>query len=513
MYSRHIACPVVGSFRCKIAVLFLREMSESVPYGGLRRKRRPRERPLFRDKDFAKDSNISKGQSSFENREKHVSMGALPAPLLKQPVILAKPDSSLKQQYQTAGPVDETFNKSPYGHARHDRPPNQGDSKHYLSKGGGAKTPLHARNSQSKSAYNQSSTSDHSGGRSAKDLVNELKPVKVIDGNLRWADCGAELLEENQTHFLVVGIIGQQGVGKSSIMSFLAGSEFLSKECVFPCHTRDNIERSSNKTIGVDMYVTEERTIFLDSQPILSPALLEQCIYNDRKLSGDYNGPAAGIEMQSLQVVSFLFTVCHVVIIMQNWFADAKLYNFLQCAEMLRLASPSNADSAHCESDADDFYPHLAFVFNRADSSLFDPVSIKAISGTISNMFAHSKLLYKGSISLLKSSLFPNLSLAMSSTEEVNLFLIPAVDSEDYEKDGNDAVSTDDNDFKSLPKYSDLPHKSDILRTFKKMILSIRHIPITHKQLTEKSWFYYAAKTWEAIKKSQMMAEFNRLLV
>lgn len=115
-------------------------------------------------------------------------------------------------------------------------------------------------------------------------------------------------------------------------------------------------------------------------QPILSPSILDHLINNDRKLPPEYNLPHTYVEMQvrsrsepakaglrpgplcerpaasypaillhiergsvcpalpcwscsrvpllpqSLQIAAFLFTVCHVVIVVQDWFTDLSLY-------------------------------------------------------------------------------------------------------------------------------------------------------------------------------------------
>lgn len=91
-------------------------------------------------------------------------------------------------------------------------------------------------------------------------------------------------------------------------------------------------------------------------QPILSPSILDHLINNDRKLPPEYNLPHTYVEtqvsvwqrlrtefsqqwlsdlslmkicQQSLQIAAFLFTVCHVVILVQDWFTDVNLYRWV----------------------------------------------------------------------------------------------------------------------------------------------------------------------------------------
>ena len=70
-----------------------------------------------------------------------------------------------------------------------------------------------------------------------------------------------------QSDFLVVGVLGRQGVGKSSVMSLLAGSRTGSgKPAVFRPETRDVWESDSYQTTGLDMAITPERVLLLDTQ-------------------------------------------------------------------------------------------------------------------------------------------------------------------------------------------------------------------------------------------------------
>ena len=71
----------------------------------------------------------------------------------------------------------------------------------------------------------------------------------------------------DQSDFLVVGVVGRQGVGKSSVMSLLAGSRTGSgKPAMFRPETREVWESESYQTTGLDMAITPERVILLDTQ-------------------------------------------------------------------------------------------------------------------------------------------------------------------------------------------------------------------------------------------------------
>ncbi|XP_047645931.1 nonsense-mediated mRNA decay factor SMG9 isoform X3 [Phacochoerus africanus] len=193
--------------------------------------------------------------------------------------------------------------------------------------------------------------------------------IKLVDDQMNWCDSAIEYLLD-QTDVLVVGVLGLQGTGKSMVMSLLSANtpEEDQRAYVFRAQSAEMKERGGNQTSGIDFFITQERIVFLDTQPILSPSILDHLINNDRKLPPEYNLPHTYVEMQvrgpsqaggprggagcglayvllhkspgsprswrespapsqSLQIAAFLFTVCHVVIVVQDWFTDLSLYS------------------------------------------------------------------------------------------------------------------------------------------------------------------------------------------
>jgi ABC-type cobalamin/Fe3+-siderophores transport system ATPase subunit len=91
----------------------------------------------------------------------------------------------------------------------------------------------------------------------------------------------------------VVGVIGKQGVGKSTILS--AFSEDPKNVCPVACAVLIPTNKLTllslqtftiapatkaldHQTTGIDMYVTAERIILLDTQPVLSWSVLEHTL-------------------------------------------------------------------------------------------------------------------------------------------------------------------------------------------------------------------------------------------
>ncbi|XP_076350397.1 nonsense-mediated mRNA decay factor SMG9 isoform X2 [Tachypleus tridentatus] len=291
-----------------------------------------------------------------------------------------------------------------------------------------------------------------------------LTPVKLIDGeNLQWCDNAMEFLVD-QTNFYVVGILGLQGSGKSTVMSLLAGQlgEIGGRQ-LFKPETRELREKGEHCTSGVDIYVTSERMILLDTQPLLSASVMDHMIQFEKKIpcGTDYRATEIALQIQSLQIAAFLLTVCHTVILVQDWFTDPNLLRFIQSAEMLKPATPTNPhDLSASIEDTTDYYPHLVFLQNKCRQGDFSPSTVCEMEELLSNVFQNSKLKSTG----------------------------------------------------VLPSYRGHPGFNSLGKSLTQQIMSVPRSSLTHTALSEKNWFHYAARMWEAVKKSSLFLEYGRLL-
>ncbi|KAF6079492.1 SMG9 nonsense mediated mRNA decay factor [Phyllostomus discolor] len=303
--------------------------------------------------------------------------------------------------------------------------------------------------------------------------------IKLVDDQMNWCDSAIEYLLD-QTDVLVVGVLGLQGTGKSMIMSLLSANtpEEDQRAYVFRAQSAEMKERGGNQTSGIDFFITQERIVFLDTQPILSPSILDHLINNDRKLPPEYNLPHTYVEMQSLQIAAFLFTVCHVVIVVQDWFTDLSLYRFLQTAEMVKPSTPSPSHESSSSSGSDEgteYYPHL------------------------------------GTLSMLQCNVFPGLPPDFLDSE-VNLFLVPFMDSEVESENPPRAGPGSSPLFSLLPGYRGHPSFQSLVNKLRSQVMSMARPQLSHTILTEKNWFHYAARIWDGVKKSSALAEYSRLL-
>lgn len=133
---------------------------------------------------------------------------------------------------------------------------------------------------------------------------------------------------------------------------------------IFKIQSEHHVLTSSHCTSSIDLYVSENRIFFLDTPPLLSPSLMEKLIYmHDSKksfstnvaqsfgssggggssggnigggsqiTSGDFASIENALEITSLQITAFLLSVCHVVVLVQDWFYDPNILRFVSRAK------------------------------------------------------------------------------------------------------------------------------------------------------------------------------------
>ncbi|XP_033747207.1 protein SMG9-like [Pecten maximus] len=328
--------------------------------------------------------------------------------------------------------------------------------------------------------------------------------TKLVDESQMWQESAMEMLVD-QTDFLVVGVIGPQGSGKSTVMSLLAGNspDDNHRQFLFSPQTQDTVELCEHQTSGVDMFVSGERIIFLDTQPVMSASVLDRLIRHDKKIGSEYSTAENCIEIQSLQQAAFLMNVCHVVLVVEDWFTDTSFLRFLLTAEMLKPSSPSSNHDNPSGDDTSDYFPNLVFIPNKAAWDHFNVETFNSMQQTLIKVFETSKLKYRGSVTMADGKMLPGLNRRSVKTD-VNLYPLPRIDSDG--KSDHEAILT------LLPEYRGYPSFITLINGLRQQIYSLPREQLTHATLSEKNWFHYAARTWDAVKKSQLMAEYNRLL-
>lgn len=98
---------------------------------------------------------------------------------------------------------------------------------------------------------------------------------------------------------------------------FLVGRSNL-----FTTTSSEYLETTQSCTSGIDAYITKNRIILLDCQPILSSCVTYLATQKRMGQSIDQSGLVIDNEIISLQLAAFLLSVCHIVLVVQDWFFD-----------------------------------------------------------------------------------------------------------------------------------------------------------------------------------------------
>lgn len=321
---------------------------------------------------------------------------------------------------------------------------------------------------------------------------------KLINEYLGFSYDSAFKLLTDQSDFAVVGVLGKQGVGKSTIMSDLCG--LFSREDPeatppFATQSQETALRCGHETVGVDMCVSPDRVIVLDTQPVLSPSILFQMLDGDYPLPADVSSHENLQELQSLQLAVLLFSICHVVVVAHDWAADVDLWKFVRSVEMLKYRIPDVA--AHMATLPDDhteqneYYPDIVFVFNKQPDESFAEPSLSSLRQSLQRFFAHSKCKCKST-----STTTTTTTTGSGEAEEgPAFFLLP--------------VNEDLTDASVQHIHSESYEVA--LERFRSHVLSMPKRSFS-RPLTEREWLKNTGRIWELIKKSPFLSDYSRTL-
>eukprot|EP00842_Homolaphlyctis_polyrhiza_P006530 jgi/Hompol1/6879/HPOL_002994-RA len=161
--------------------------------------------------------------------------------------------------------------------------------------------------------------------------------VKLIDDHMRFvSDQPYRLLSDHPGCF-IVGVLGRRGVGKSTVLSaFSRSSPFAVARSPPQPHPSKSLH--VGETRGIDLHVTPERTVLLDTQPILCVPVAERL-----KNATDFFGDAAQSmrsetlsQIESIKMTMFMMSVCHVIILVSDAPFDTELWKHVRRAESAR---------------------------------------------------------------------------------------------------------------------------------------------------------------------------------
>lgn len=140
------------------------------------------------------------------------------------------------------------------------------------------------------------------------------------------------------------------------------------------------------------MYITPERAILLDTEPILSWTILDDALRHG-SLGGLH--PDVWLEMESLYNMIFLMSVCNSVLVVSDGpEMDMDVLKLIQRAEMLKFCIPDfpllvgQQDMHH--------YPDIVFVCNKCQKNEFTYRNYSALQAILTSFFETSQLKTRG---------------------------------------------------------------------------------------------------------------------
>jgi len=310
-----------------------------------------------------------------------------------------------------------------------------------------------------------------------KSNLKQASPLKIVDESSTFCDGVIDYLTDNQD-FIVVGVLGLQNTGKSTILNMLAKNSPQDEE-IFRVQSYEHQMLAEHCTNGIDVYINSRRHIFLDCQPLLSSSIMDRSIQLEKKFNTEFSTAENTIEVQSLQLIGFLFSVCHTVLLVQDWFMDFSLVRLMQAAETLKPMTPTISEK---DNQLTEYFPHFVLVHNKCEVADFEDDMTDEMKEVYSLVWSKSRLNWSD-----------------KDSGEPNLALLPDMFGE----------RADSLPYRIRPRI-DFDRASRQLRN---KVFSMPKKPLSQQgKMSERSWLSLASKTWENIKNSPTYMEYSRLL-
>ncbi|CAI4231487.1 unnamed protein product [Auanema sp. JU1783] len=161
---------------------------------------------------------------------------------------------------------------------------------------------------------------------------------KLLNDSMSFEDFFNEYLSDN-TSFDVIGAIGPQGAGKSTILSMLGGNDpqDMYRYYIFRPASREAIESSRYQTVKIFAYIGKSRTIFLDCQATNCSSVVEEVLRHGNYKTDDRADIINNLEC--IDIVALMLQVCQTILVCNDWLFDLDLIKMIRLAEGIRAAS------------------------------------------------------------------------------------------------------------------------------------------------------------------------------
>uniref|UniRef100_A0A0E0L709 G domain-containing protein n=1 Tax=Oryza punctata TaxID=4537 RepID=A0A0E0L709_ORYPU len=318
-------------------------------------------------------------------------------------------------------------------------------------------------------------------------------------------------LTENND-FMVIGVIGPTGVGKSTIMNELYGYDGSSPGMLPPFATQTEEIKAMAKhcTAGIDIRISNERVILLDTQPVFSPSILIDMMKPDGSsaipiLSGDPLSADLAHELMGIQLGVFLASVCNILLVVSEGINDLSMWDLMLTVDLLKhnipdpslLTSSTTQDKENKndnQSGIEDYIADLCFVHARLREQDFSPSKLMVLRRVLEKHFKSSSSIgSSGATPQVSDSSVPSsMKIEDWNSNQQDIFLLP--------------LRTPDNSTNF--EYRTCPSMLGMLRD---QILS-RPSRSFSKNLTERDWLRSSAKIWDMVKKSPVISDYCKTL-
>ncbi|KAI8034253.1 hypothetical protein M5D96_012919 [Drosophila gunungcola] len=209
------------------------------------------------------------------------------------------------------------------------------------------------------------------------------RPTPIIMANGVFNATARKVFHKTNTDFTVIGVLGGQCSGKSTLLNLLAAERSLDYDYYQHLFSPEADE------CALQFFITRERYILLDSPPLLLPVGKEP----------DHQ------DLNSLAAMAQLLSVCHVLILAIDGLAVEQL-RILQAALRLRPTFP-------CKGYVRDHLPQVLFVRTRAQRLDFEPVQRERLDKKLAFLYGPTGLpIYwgRGEARCLNTFLLPEVS-------------------------------------------------------------------------------------------------------
>ncbi|XP_064556277.1 protein SMG9 [Drosophila montana] len=217
------------------------------------------------------------------------------------------------------------------------------------------------------------------------------RPTPLLVANGVFNANARKLFHKSNTDFAVIGVLGAQSVGKSTLLNLLAAERSSdydyyqhlfapeADECTFATRHRAKPQQALQvlrpRTETLQFFITRERYVLLDTAPMLSGSTAKEADY---------------LDLQTLSTMMQLLSVCHVLLLALDESVGLEQLRLLHAALRLRPRAP-------CKGYVRDYLPQLLFVRTRAQRPDYEPASRERLDRQLELLFEGTGLpIYRG---------------------------------------------------------------------------------------------------------------------